>query len=223
MAHDAYLLQPESECDLEKLSIKDRLYDRDFASPPKTPWLLLALAAVEIIQLMMIYNLYFLNVTRPTVLDEYGQLGQYTYPTAFTVDDESLVNDTAQADRFWSTITYGSSNGHVSLPLEFVEKYDLLPSLLKTVPGEAAYQVDAFHQLRRIRKALIHPAELPDNVHTLHCVDYIRQELMCNVDLTLNHQGIDRSSITGPPRMCRDFDAVRRWVLDHAWNATAFG
>ncbi|KAK5710779.1 hypothetical protein LTR17_018695 [Elasticomyces elasticus] len=109
MAHDEPLLQPEFEWDLEKPSIKDRLYGQDFAKPQRTPWLLLALAAVETIQLMIIYNLYFLNVTKPTVLDEYGQLGQYTYPTAFTVDDESLVNDTTQADKFWSTITYESS------------------------------------------------------------------------------------------------------------------
>jgi len=132
-------------------------------------------------------------------------------------------------------------NGHVSLAEEFAKKYGLPLSHIKTAPGESVYTLDGFHQLhylvstskpsvertdsysqRRIREAVLHPGETKEH-HVLYCLDYIRQELMCNVDLSLNHLGTDFSSITGAARMCRDFDAVTRRVADHAWDRDTWG
>ena len=57
-----------------------------------------------------------------------------------------------------------------------------------------------------------------------HCLDTIRQVLMCNVDTGVLGQVWTRQSNTKPPQAfpdfntkhkCKDYDAVRKWAQDH--------
>lgn len=58
----------------------------------------------------------------------------------------------------------------------------------------------------------------PSTRHTLHCIDYLRQAVMCNGDMTLVSTGEDLEFDHSPPRQCRDFGAMSAWVMRHAWN-----
>ena len=59
---------------------------------------------------------------------------------------------------------------------------------------------------------------LPDlrTVHAPHCIDWIRQELMCNADLTLNTM---YQEMTVPHR-CRDFDGILDWTKKNSFNGS---
>jgi hypothetical protein len=77
------------------------------------------------------------------------------------------------------------------------------------------------HCLYKIREHIFSPAPLNPNLregsHTLHCIDYIRESLMCNADMTL--QGTDNylQYIKNNGHQCRDFAAVQGWVREHRW------
>lgn len=48
--------------------------------------------------------------------------------------------------------------------------------------------------------------------HVLHCVNWIRQALMCNADLNLDHSINDFFEFgNGNVHICKDFEAVKRW------------
>lgn len=56
-------------------------------------------------------------------------------------------------------------------------------------------------------------------VHVDHCIDQIRQSLMCNSDITpipyaWYPQYQKTMPTTGITHTCRDFDAVRDWALE---------
>jgi hypothetical protein len=54
----------------------------------------------------------------------------------------------------------------------------------------------------------------------MHCIDHIREDLMCNLDVSL-HGSTDYVSFdTRIPagQQCRDLDAVQRWALEHTWS-----
>jgi len=73
----------------------------------------------------------------------------------------------------------------------------------------------------RIRNRLI--SELPiaewprDDEHTLHCLDYIREQLMCHGDVLLEGTDDYISFKKNHGHQCRDFDAIQGWALAHNW------
>lgn len=157
----------------------------------------------------------------------------YNITQTFTanISDLSLVHSSPETDAYWSSITKGANNGLVSLPSAFAHSHNLELSSLNTSVGESVFQIDAFHQLHcvaRIREMIIsYPSLLKLNPilgeedryyrHTLHCVDYLRQAVMCNADLTLVSTGQDLEFDHSPPRQCRDWDAVVNWVNRWKW------
>lgn len=152
----------------------------------------------------------------------------------FTVNksDLHLALNTDQANFYWLNITRDMRNGLISLPLALTKPLGLQGSGQKTAPGESVFQVDMFHQLHcleRIRSDLISAKWLyqlnpnrtdedPSSRHTLHCVDYLRQAVMCTGDLTLVATGDDLEFDHSPPRKCRDFDALGGWVKSRMWE-----
>ncbi|KAK7696234.1 hypothetical protein QCA50_000887 [Cerrena zonata] len=115
----------------------------------------------------------------------------------------------------------------------------LLPNKTLPIPGDEENYVAAlsvFHQLHCLnilRKALrpdyyrnsvtgylagISPEMLPD--HLSHCVDNIRQSLMCSSDISVIVWQWDDAAQVASPRMdtvhsCRNFDKVVEWAKDH--------
>ena len=59
---------------------------------------------------------------------------------------------------------------------------------------------------------------LPDfrTIHAPHCIDWIRQELMCNADLTLNTM----DQLVEVPHRCRDFNRILDWTKKNSFKGT---
>ena len=88
--------------------------------------------------------------------------------------------------------------------------------------------LDALHGLHCVdvvRKALdkdhyFPTSQQPDRGHTDHCIDHIRQLLMCNADMTplpvvmYPGKGIDGAPfvMSDVTHTCRDWNAIRTWV-----------
>ena len=50
--------------------------------------------------------------------------------------------------------------------------------------------------------------------HDMHCFDTLRQHIMCMSDDTLLHSTGHRDAGVNQTRMCRDWDALRRWATE---------
>lgn len=159
---------------------------------------------------------------------------EYNTTSIFSVDksDLGLVLHTERANKYWKDITVGYNNGLVSIPNTQTLSFNIPPSNLTTIEGESVYQVDVFHQihcLERIRSDLLSAPflyqlnpnrtdEEPHFRHIMHCVDYLRQAIMCTGDLTLVSSGSDLEFEKGPERQCRDFHAIGDWVRRWRWG-----
>lgn len=105
--------------------------------------------------------------------------------------------------------------------------------------SKSFYQIDTFHSMHcivrqssihvqrsesmltqhRLRNKLTSDLSLQqwwwNDQHTLHCLDYIREQLMCNADLTL--QGTDDllhfNKTSG--HVCRSWESIMRWSKTH--------
>ncbi|KDQ29973.1 hypothetical protein PLEOSDRAFT_1037801, partial [Pleurotus ostreatus PC15] len=109
----------------------------------------------------------------------------------------------------------------------------LLPNATEAIPGDEehyAIELDVFHQLHclnRIRKTIYsdhYPdmrISLPGNeIHMSHCLDSIRQSLMCSSDVSLIVWRWDEEAGQSFPRgdvvhRCRDFDRIKEWALEN--------
>jgi hypothetical protein len=70
-----------------------------------------------------------------------------------------------------------------------------------------------------IRAALYHFKEgVPQTVpimHTLHCLDSLRQDTMCHADKTLLYTENGKVFGDGQVRECRDWDKLNEWIGRH--------
>lgn len=113
-------------------------------------------------------------------------------------------------------------------------------------PGDASksiYQIDMFHSMHcvvsfhfsaccihhvhqikqyRLRNKLTSHAPLEewprDDEHTLHCLDYMREQLLCNSDLTLEGTDDLLHFNKNSGHVCRSNDAITAWAVAHHWN-----
>lgn len=70
-----------------------------------------------------------------------------------------------------------------------------------------------------IRQNLV-PEDKPEwnEKHMLHCLDYIRHQLLCSPDVTLiTTDDLDEFVLTDQHK-CKDFSAVVNWVERHKWQ-----
>ncbi|KAM7186184.1 protein of unknown function (DUF3328) domain containing protein [Rhypophila sp. PSN 637] len=89
-----------------------------------------------------------------------------------------------------------------------------------------------FHQLHclaRARYAILFPGRMKEfdgertaQIHLAHCLDYLRQIIMCHGDVTIEPVGWDKKTLTyiaEPEKMqvvrqCRNFDEIYEWAVD---------
>lgn len=102
--------------------------------------------------------------------------------------------------------------------------------------------VEGFHQLHclnMLRLALFTNHEFyadvkafrpgqPVQEHLDHCVDMIRERLMCTMDTTLEPwlwRGRKGDAVADSQRVhvCRDFEGIRRWVAEREWDGIGVG
>ncbi|KAL4974640.1 hypothetical protein BDW66DRAFT_139299 [Aspergillus desertorum] len=59
--------------------------------------------------------------------------------------------------------------------------------------------------------------------HTMHCVDIVRQALVCAADSTLIGREYDvKWPGEGGTRVCRNFDALSQWAEEHKYMSQSF-
>ncbi|KAF7422778.1 hypothetical protein PC9H_010937 [Pleurotus ostreatus] len=120
-----------------------------------------------------------------------------------------------------------------SLGMSRISRYEAakLPNATVPIPGDEGHyivELDVFHQLRcldRIRQT-IYSDHYPDarislgdnQQYASHCIDSIRQSLMCSSDVSLLVWQWDEATQQSRIRndvvhRCRDFDNVKGWAL----------
>ena len=52
----------------------------------------------------------------------------------------------------------------------------------------------------------------------LHCLDYVRHQLLCHPDLTLITTNDLDEFVLDETHMCKDYGAIRAWVERHRWK-----
>lgn len=70
---------------------------------------------------------------------------------------------------------------------------------------------------RRIVKSNDTATPMPLNFHIAHCIDFLRQHLMCHVDLSMSASPQSVFFTIDPPHKCQDFEAIHQWAERHAW------
>lgn len=112
-----------------------------------------------------------------------------------------------------------------------MEKMNKTSVAVKGTGGYVAYY-EVFHQLHCLKRMyqLNYPESYPDVMnadrltipHWEHCIEVIRQGLMCKPDLTVNTVHWDHNApsgmkgFTGHDRKCVNWDSFKTWVDEKA-------
>lgn len=59
-----------------------------------------------------------------------------------------------------------------------------------------------------------------DETHSLHCIDWIRQALMCNADLSLDATDNYRAFGQNGKHQCRNFGMILKWTNEHGYRGS---
>ncbi|KAF3015041.1 hypothetical protein E8E14_010274 [Neopestalotiopsis sp. 37M] len=118
------------------------------------------------------------------------------------------------------------TDGIVAIDTEWALVHGYAPSVQH--PEDASksiYQIDMFHSMHciyRLRNKLTSHAPLEewprDDEHTLHCLDYMREQLLCNSDLTLEGTDDLLHFNKNSGHVCRSSNAITAWAAAHHWN-----
>ncbi|KAF9489589.1 hypothetical protein BDN71DRAFT_1593352 [Pleurotus eryngii] len=119
----------------------------------------------------------------------------------------------------------------IILGMSRISRYEAaeLPNATVPIPGDGGHYVvelDVFHQLRRPHPQTIYSNYYPEarislgdnEEYAIHCIDSIRQSLMCSSDVSLLILQWDEATQQSRIRndvvhQCRDFDDVKGWAL----------
>ncbi|KAK7044214.1 hypothetical protein VNI00_007936 [Paramarasmius palmivorus] len=169
------------------------------------------------------------NFVRPNLLYSPAQDAVEYHITKFAIggDRRFHIRPSDELDAHWESLyNFGISRVPKS-------QAALLPNKTVTIPGDEDHyivELDVFHNLHclnMIRKTLhsdyyTHMAmNLNDNAeHMDHCVDWLRQSLMCAGDTSVIvwkwEESEQKNKFQGDvAHTCRDFDKLRQWGLEH--------
>ncbi|KAL7815173.1 hypothetical protein V8C26DRAFT_131426 [Trichoderma gracile] len=143
-----------------------------------------------------------------------------------------------EVDRVWREISYDM--GDQWIPKSDISKLDMPETSLKVnhpITGEEGYRVgmEVFHHLhclnllRRVTYReyyeplggeFSHGPEVLQ-AHTDHCIEVLRLNIQCNADIGLfTFYMVPDDPLAWPQlnskHVCRDFEGVRQWALDHS-------
>ncbi|KAJ4421056.1 hypothetical protein N0V82_003960 [Gnomoniopsis sp. IMI 355080] len=146
---------------------------------------------------------------------------KFDFPTPY--EDTSIAGD-----KLWDALMPIGS-GFVRVP--YPRKYDMPASkAIEDDPDEAEiYSLSVLHQLHclGVIRDVIKKYEKHDKSrfagrgHEYHCIDYIRQSIMCAGDMTLDYAEVQedgtRRGFSGAnsTHQCRDWDAIVSWAEEN--------
>ncbi|MCJ1379941.1 hypothetical protein MMC17_003044 [Xylographa soralifera] len=134
--------------------------------------------------------------------------------------------DKAESDKLWAGIfPHEAGDGLVSVPKFWAASQNLPYSKNPEYAEDDShglYLIAVLHQLHCltvIRSSLYHLRDGTDTVkpwsHITHCLDSIRQSLMCSMDSTLMYTDDGVSYGDGQVHQCKDWDALMNWSTDN--------
>ncbi|CAG8975111.1 hypothetical protein HYALB_00008951 [Hymenoscyphus albidus] len=164
--------------------------------------------------LSLVFNAVFL---RQIIVLDTPSLSR-DYPITYsTTEDE---NDTL-VDEYWESLD--TSAVVVALDHKYTDSHGLARSVPFVWDDEKGiYHIKALHQLhclKLIRKNILEPGKYatPEEVkpHILHCLNTLRQDIMCAADDTLMPSE-NRSHAIGDKQVlqCRNWDALISWARE---------
>ncbi|KAL7944867.1 hypothetical protein V8C42DRAFT_64457 [Trichoderma barbatum] len=138
---------------------------------------------------------------------------------------------TEQGREAWMNL-FPKGKGYVSI--ENIKAAGPVPDYVRdtSTDGTGRFSVAVFHQLHclyLLQSDLFEALEAnitEPHSHTLHCLDYLRESILCTSDSTLepfkpkfdstaNRKGVDGY---GTPHQCRDFGKLRNWAERFRYN-----
>ncbi|TFK96611.1 hypothetical protein BDV98DRAFT_635697, partial [Pterulicium gracile] len=89
-------------------------------------------------------------------------------------------------------------------------------------PSNRLFMVTMFHEMHclRVLNLAFDPSNIVSDGHIAHCLGYLRQQALCNADLTLEPAGWEDKDFggtdtEGATHVCRDWEQVYRVVEDN--------
>src|SRR4051812_21155185 len=84
----------------------------------------------------------------------------------------------------------------------------LIPMLIYNLCHQLYYLVDSYHQL-----VLVGPSENDNPYHAGHCFEYLRNSILCNLDMTLEgSMSTSEDKDKGQPHVCRSREEAISWI-----------
>ncbi|MCJ1278463.1 hypothetical protein MMC21_006280 [Puttea exsequens] len=134
----------------------------------------------------------------------------------------SLAKNRARTDKLWSEIDIDS--GVIALPDSYVSEKGL-PEAMRFPwdNSKGIYFVNAYHNLhclKKIYRALNeYDRGLPQSgsfPHIVHCLDALRQDVICHADDTPRYAVLKKETPTGGGqyRQCRDWAELDAWAKE---------
>ncbi|KAF2472388.1 uncharacterized protein BDR25DRAFT_13997 [Lindgomyces ingoldianus] len=143
----------------------------------------------------------------------------FNWTTPYSASNKTLTNT------LWRSL-FPIGQGVVYIPTTWALSQNLPTSILNSAnASEAVYFIAAYHQLHclsvirstlyKYKEGRVSGEEGVKWDHAIHCLDSLRQSVMCTADSTLlyTEDGIvfgDRQA-----RTCRDWEGLREWVVAH--------
>ncbi|KAL6801323.1 hypothetical protein GGI42DRAFT_326158 [Trichoderma sp. SZMC 28013] len=138
---------------------------------------------------------------------------------------------TEQGHKAWMNL-FPKGKGYVSI--KNIEAAGPVPDYVQdtSTDGTGRFSVAVFHQLHclyLLQSDLFEALEAnitEPHSHTLHCLDYLRESILCTSDSTLEpfkpkfDSAADRKGVDGygTPHQCRDFGKLRNWAEKFRYN-----
>ncbi|KAF2736291.1 hypothetical protein EJ04DRAFT_490041 [Polyplosphaeria fusca] len=144
-------------------------------------------------------------------------------PSSYHIYTEFINHNRSISDPLWEALD--SSPIVVALDAAYARRHKLKESIpFPWDQSKGLYHIKAFHHihcLKNIRHAYLTALSSPESEsrippsHILHCLDTIRQDLMCHADDTPMPTVNERHKIgDGQPRKCKNWDALVKWTQE---------
>lgn len=240
---------PEDDLEKELNNGSNEDFGRSSSPPPRSSRTDLAYRIIIIVQSLAIVALIWTLISRNGRKDVYPQilyspaqdvLEYQPKRFAFGVGTDTTIyqgEPSEELDKAWAAL-------YDDFGLSRIPKWQarLLPNKTLPIPGDEenyAVSLSVFHQLHclnTIRKGLwpehytdpvagtiagVAHADWPE--HLSHCIDGIRQSLMCSADVSLIVWQWAEAAHQASPRMdvvhsCRNFDKIADWAKERTWD-----
>ncbi|KAF2152809.1 hypothetical protein K461DRAFT_294446 [Myriangium duriaei CBS 260.36] len=169
-----------------------------------------------------------------TLPSRYAHLSRNTTTEFFLHTAHASTNRTIQ-EAAWNEAEIDPWTGIVALDQGYVKDLNLLPS--QKWPWDSTkgvYVLNSFHELHCVHTLREGINQYHDGIpqedriwsygHLMHCINLMRQAVMCNADDTPLYIGrINQNANTtstdagvGVPRKCRDWNALNGWSRSHS-------